>query len=103
MTLRRGAPVDSPLSMEEVYTRVHAHAARRALTTVEITEFCRAHHPDYPGITTQRVGRHLASLERRRRVQSFSCTNYTALADHGVDEPVNHARYWALPDTEEPR
>lgn len=101
--LRRANPADSPLSMEEVYTLVHAHAATRPLTTAEVTEYCQAHHPGYPGVTTQRVKGHLYSLQRRGRVQSWPCTDHTALAAHGIDEPVSHARYWALPDTQAPR
>lgn len=97
MTLRRRAPATRTLlHMDDVYV----HVTTRPLTTVEITEYCQRRHP---GATTQRVRRHLDSLQRRARIQSWPCTDHTALAAHGIDEPVSHARYWALPDPQEPR
>lgn len=102
MTLRR-AKVDSPLTMNDVYTQIATHATRRPLTTTEIAEYCKLAHPNYRGITTRRVHRHLESLQRRGRVRSWPSSDHATLDAFGIDEPVNRARYWALPHAEERR
>lgn len=99
----RRAKVDSPLTMNDVWTQAAQHAATRPLTTTEIAEYCQEAHDGYPGITTRRVHRHLESLQRRGRVQSWPGRDHIALAEHGIDEPITNARYWALPNTQEPR
>lgn len=100
--VRRAQPGSSPLTVDDVYTQVYEHAKTTPLTTADIREYCKAHHPDYPGITTLRVSHHLHYLARRGRVQSWVGTDTDALAHRGVDYPDTHAQYWALPAPDTP-